>query len=151
VTRGRAIVLGTLTVGVLDALDAIVFFGLRSGATPVRIFQSIASGLLGRAAFSGGLAAACLGVALHFFIAFAIVTTYHVLSRRWTWLTRRPLIYGAIYGVIVYAIMTFIVVPLSAAGGGVPAPAVAANGLLIHIAGVGIPSALFARAAQRHA
>ena len=49
--RGRrAILWGTLAVGTLDALDAIVFFGLR-GVTPLRIFQSIASGLLGRAAY----------------------------------------------------------------------------------------------------
>ncbi len=115
----------------------------------MRIFQSIAAGLLGRAAFTGGIAAACLGAALHFFIACAIVTTYYALSGRWPWLIGRPLLYGAIYGVAVYAIMTFIVVPLSAAGGGVPSPAVAANGLSIHILGVGIPSALFARAARR--
>jgi hypothetical protein len=31
-------------VGVLDALDAIVFFGPRSGTTPIRVFQSIAFG-----------------------------------------------------------------------------------------------------------
>jgi len=42
---------------------------------PIRIFQS-ASGLLGRAAFSGGLRTAILGGALHYFIAFMIVVPY---------------------------------------------------------------------------
>ena len=37
---------GGLTVGTLDGLDAIVFFGSR-GAIPHRIFQRIASGLIG--------------------------------------------------------------------------------------------------------
>jgi hypothetical protein len=41
-------------------------------------------------------------------------------------------------------------VPLSAAGGGMPPLPVAANGVFIHIFGVGIPSALAARAAARH-
>jgi hypothetical protein len=34
----RALLLGTLLVGTLDGLDAVVFFGLR-GAKPVRVFQ----------------------------------------------------------------------------------------------------------------
>ena len=147
-TATRAIVYGTLVVGTLDALDAVVFFGLRSGATPIRIFQSIASGLLGRASFQGGLGTAALGVCLHFFIAFVIVTIYHVASRRARILTDRPVMFGLLYGVAAYFVMSRIVVPLSAAGGGgwPPLP-VLVNGLLIHALGVGLPSALFARAA----
>jgi hypothetical protein len=146
----RAIVLGTLVVGVLDALDAVVFFGLRSAVPPIRIFQSIAAGLLGRAAaFQGGLGTAALGACLHFFIAFAVVTTYFVVSRRVRILTDRPVIFGLLYGVAVYFVMNTIVVPLSAAGGSGASPPwpVLVNGLLIHAVGVGLPSALFARAA----
>lgn len=147
-TATRAIVYGTLVVGTLDALDAVVFFGLRSGATPIRIFQSIASGLLGRASFQGGLGTAALGVCLHFFIAFVIVTIYHVASRRARILTDRPVMFGLLYGVAAYFVMSRIVVPLSAAGdGGWPPLPVLVNGLLIHALGVGLPSALFARAA----
>jgi hypothetical protein len=78
----RAITLATLTVGVLDGLDAIIFFGLL-GATPTRIFQAIAAGILGRqAAVQGGLQTALLGVALHFVfvVAFGIVGTYYLAS-----------------------------------------------------------------------
>jgi len=146
-TPARALLLGGLTVGVLDGLDALVFFGLR-GVTPVRLFQGIASGLLGRSAFSGGMPAALLGVLLHFFIAFAVVATYHVAARRLRELTVRPWIYGALYGVLVYLIMTFIVVPLSAIGLRLPSPGVLLNGLLIHVLGVGLPAALSARAAR---
>jgi hypothetical protein len=60
----QAIVYGTLVVGTLDGLDAVVFFGLRNGARPVRIFQSIASGRLGRATYQGGLKMAALPGAL---------------------------------------------------------------------------------------
>jgi hypothetical protein len=147
-TATRAIVYGTLVVGTLDALDAVVFFGLRSGATPIRIFQSIASGLLGPASFQGGLGTAALGVCLHFFIAFVIVTIYHVASRGVRILTDRPVMFGLLYGVAAYFVMSRIVVPLSAAGGGGWPPwPVIVNGILIHALGVGLPSALFARAA----
>jgi hypothetical protein len=54
---GRAIAYGALAVGVLDILDALVFFGLR-GVAPIVILQSIASGVLGRTAYEGGLATA---------------------------------------------------------------------------------------------
>ena len=79
-TTTRAIVYGTLVVGTLDALDAVVFFGFR-GVAPHRIFQSIAAGLLGRAAFTGGPATVALGVVLHYFIAFVIVAAFVGASR----------------------------------------------------------------------
>jgi hypothetical protein len=143
---GRAILYGTLTVGVLDLLDALVFFGLR-GVAPILIPQSIASGLLGRTAYDGGVGTAALGVVLHFFIAFGIVTTYVLASRGWPALARRPFLYGPLYGILVYGVINVIVVPLSAAVVGSKTWPVVVNGLLIHMLGVGLPSALFARKA----
>jgi len=144
---GRAIAYGTLTVGVLDALDAIVFFGLRNGVPAYRIFQSIASGLLGRASFQGGAATVVLGIACHFTVACGIVTVFVLASRRWPALAQRPFVWGPLYGIAAYLVMNLVVVPLSAARGGAQPLAVVVNGLLIHIIGVGTPAALFARAA----
>jgi len=146
----RAILYGGLTVGVLDGLDAIVFFGLRSGVGPLRIFQGIAGGLLGRdTAVAGGIATVLLGLVLHFTIATTVVAVGYALSRRFPFLTRRPFLWGPIYGIVVYLTMNLVVLPLSALHGtGLPhAPPVLLNGLLIHIIAVGTPSALFARAA----
>jgi hypothetical protein len=138
----RGVFYGTLAVGTLDALDAIIFFGFR-GATPIRIFQSIAAGLLGRAAFGGGLPAAILGVALHYFIAFGIVVTYYAASRRIGLLRRRPVICGIVYGVLVYFVMNQVVIPLSAASAGRFVLPVFLNGIAIHMFGVGLPAAWF--------
>jgi hypothetical protein len=149
-TPARALLLGGLTVGALDGLDALVFFGLR-GVSPARLFQGIASGLLGRSAFEGGMATAVLGVLLHFFIAFAVVAMYHVAARRIPGLIRQPWIYGPLYGLLVYAVMNFIVIPLSAIGARSPSTGVLLNGLLIHALGVGLPAALSARAARAKA
>jgi len=148
VRPSRAIALGALAVGLLDGLDAIVFFGLR-GVSPLRIFQAIAAGLLGRAAFRGGLASAALGVVLHFSIALAIVAAYYLASRGIPTLTRRPLVWGPLYGVVVYLTMNLVVVPLSAAVTVPPSLPVVLNGLLIHMVGVGAPSALAAQWASR--
>ena len=83
-TPARAIAYGGLTVGALDGLDAVVFFGLRSGVSPLRIFKGIAGGVLGPdAAMAGGVATALLGLALHFLTATTIVSVFYVASRRW--------------------------------------------------------------------
>ena len=91
----RALLLGALTVGVLDIFDAFVFFGFR-GVPPLRILQAIASGVLGReAAAEGGLGTAALGLLLHFFIAFMVVLVFYLVSRKVPILTRYPLVTGA--------------------------------------------------------
>jgi hypothetical protein len=147
VSTARALLYGTLIVGRLDALDALVFFGLR-GVQPIRIFQSIASGLMGRAAFSGGMATAVLGLALHFFIAFAIVGVFLIANGRLRELRRAPILSGLVYGIGVYVVMNYIVVPLSAAVSGRFSWPVFINGVLIHMFGVGLPASLIARAAR---
>ena len=71
--------------------------------------------------------------------------------RRWAWfctLRRRPFLTGPLFGLVAYGVMNYIVIPLSAAAsGGTPPVPVLLNGLLIHAFGVGLPAALFARAA----
>jgi hypothetical protein len=150
VKPAQAILGGTLLVGTLDILDAIVFFGIRNGTTPMRIFHSIASGWLGRGAYQGGVPAAALGLATHYVIAFGIVTTYFLASRKLEMLVRRPILWGAIYGIAAYFVMNLVVIPLSAIGGPprVVFSAPFVNGILIHVLGIGIPSAFFAAAAR---
>jgi len=152
-TALQVILYGTVVVGTLDILDAFVFFGLRSGATPIRILHSIAAGLLGReSAVQGGLPAAALGAFLHFFIAFCVVATYWLASRRLPGLVEHPVVAGVFYGIAVYWVMNLIVIPLSAIGArpALPPLPVLINGLTIHMLGVGLPSALFARAGTEH-
>ncbi|HKO58488.1 MAG TPA: hypothetical protein VJ276_21665 [Thermoanaerobaculia bacterium] len=142
----RALVLGSLTLAALDITDAIVFWFLYRGVMPMRIFQSVAAGLLGRdAAIHGGLRTALLGAALHLFIATCIVLTYYLASLRLPLLARHPVLCGLAYGVAVWLVMTFVVVPLSAAQGGRLTLPVALNGVVGHMLFVGLPAALAAR------
>lgn len=147
-TAPRAILLGGLVVGGLDLTDAFVFFGLRSGSTPIRICQSIASGLLGRGAYTGGWSAVAVGVAVHFFIAMSIVALLVALAQFRPELVERPWIVGPIYGLGAFLFMNLVVVKLAFPASTFPAGAVLANGIAIHMFGVGVPAALAARAAR---
>ena len=145
----QAVLLGTLTVGTLDILYAILFFRWYRDVPASGILKSIASGLFGREAFSGGAGMAALGLLLHFVIAFGVVITFYLVSRRLPVLLHHPFVVGPLYGLVVYAVMNYAVVPLSAAPLSPPSGPPMIGGLLIHALGIGLPGALFARAAQR--
>src|SRR5215470_19761382 len=83
------IVLGGLSAGTLDAVDGVVAFGFK-GMNPIQVLQYIASGLLGVAAFQGGLKTAGLGAVLHYFIAFAVAVVYYIASLKLPALHRHP-------------------------------------------------------------
>ena len=109
----QAITLGGLLAGTLDILAAFVNSGLR-GASPTRILQAIASGLLGKDAFNGGTAAAALGLVLHFFIAMTATAVYYAASRKLKVLVDHAVVCGLAYGIPVYLVMNLVVLPLSA-------------------------------------
>jgi hypothetical protein len=146
------VVLGGVAAGVIDITYACLFWAIKAGVRPSRIFQSVAAGLLGRqAAVAGGASTAALGLALHFGIALTVAAVYYVAARHAEALWRRPWTFGALYGVAVYGVMHYIVVPLSAAGNGAVAPFdLLWDGLSIavHAFGIGVPVALAARAAR---
>jgi uncharacterized membrane protein YagU involved in acid resistance len=147
------IVYGGLVAGVLDISYAMIFFGLRNGAAPSRILQSVASGLLGRdVARAGGLKTALLGLFLHFLIAFIVATIFYGASLILPTLIRHALIWGPLYGVAVYFVMNTIVLPLSAIG-----PRTSSTPWLVFLTGVsaiaflvGLPVALFAKRSARN-
>jgi len=143
-------VASALIVGVLDISYAILFSYFRSGTPPARVLQSVASGALGRDAFSGGGATAALGLGFHFLIAFIITAIFFVVAARVPALTRRPVIIGALYGIAVYLVMNFAVIPLSKIGPRpLPAAFVIITGVLVHMFLVGVPIASGARRAFR--
>ena len=143
----ETILYGGLVVGVLDILDAMTFFGIGYSFTPIRVLQSVAGGLLGRATFSGGPKTALLGLLLHFLIAFILATIYYLASSILPLLTRHAVPAGLLYGVAVYFVMSYVVVPHSAYGprsAPVPWP-VFLNGIIGHALLVGLPMAFIAR------
>jgi putative copper export protein len=146
----RFVLAGGLVAGALDITYACVFWAIKAGVPAQRIFQSVAAGLLGADSFKGGWPTAILGLALHFFIATTMSVTYYLVARRVPVLGRRPVPFGAAYGLLLYGIMNYVVVPLSAAGhGGAKDPVWVALSIVVHAVLIGIPIALFARRALR--
>ena len=140
----RAIGLACLIAGTLDLSDALIFYGLR-GVPPTRILQGIASGILGRASFTQGTHSAFLGLLLHYFIATTVATIYFIASRRLP-LSRHPLLWGGLYGITVYVVMNYVVIPLSKIGPRPTPPLVPLiNGVAALVFCIGIPVALIAR------
>ncbi len=143
----KSIVFGGLIVGVLDFLDATIFFGLWYKIPTMRVWQGVAAGLLGRdRAIGGGLKTALLGVALHFLIAFILATIFFIASSLIPWLIKHPIFSGLCYGVIIYFVMQHVVVALSAIGRRPPSPWPSfLNGVIGHALLIGLPFALIAR------
>jgi len=102
-----------LVAGTLDITENIIFNHFR-GVTMKMIFQYIASGLIGMKSFSLGAGSVALGVAIHYAIAMTWTVIFYFLSRKLLILTRRAAISGIVYGGVVYVIMNFVVLPLTA-------------------------------------
>lgn len=142
----RFALLGGLIAGALDIVYAIVLWGFR-GVSAVRILQSVASGLLGSSAYEGGVPTALLGLAVHFILMLIIAVIFYFGARPIALAHERPVVTGALFGIIVYWVMNLVVLPLSA----YPSefrfdPVEISLGLLAHVFLIGLPIALATRA-----
>jgi len=105
-----AILLGGFVAGTVD-VGAAALINLLS---PIRILQFIAGGLLGKAALSGGIPVALLGLVLQWLMSMIIAAVYVFAASRLPGLGRQWIAFGLAYGVVVFFVMNYVVVPLSA-------------------------------------
>jgi hypothetical protein len=138
----KAILAGGIVAALLDILDPITFFYFRNGIAPIRIPQSIASGLLGRAAFSGGMKTALLGLAMHLCIALTWATFFVFAARALPFLSRHPIRSGLLYGAIIYIVMSYLVLPHTHVTPGHPTGVVLINAIFAILVLVGLPISL---------
>ncbi|HEY2444830.1 MAG TPA: hypothetical protein VGI20_03735 [Rhizomicrobium sp.] len=106
-----AIVLGGFVAGTIDIGAA----ALINWINPVVIMQAIANGVLGRASFFDGAPSAILGVLLQWAMALIIAAVYVFSGRSFPVLVRRWIGGGIAYGVAIFFVMNYVVVPLSRA------------------------------------
>lgn len=144
ITPGLAVLAGGLTAALLDIVYAFTYFGLTRGTSAVKILHSIASGVLGKASYSGGAASAALGGVLHVGIALVMALVYVTASRALPALNRRPWLWGPLYGIGCYIVMNYVVLLLRFGPRPPPHLDVLIGGVAIHMFGVGLPIALFA-------
>jgi uncharacterized membrane protein YagU involved in acid resistance len=108
----RTIVIAGFTAGTID-IAAACLINMRS---PQVILQAIASGLLGRASFQDGAFSAVLGLFLQWAMSCLIAAVYVMAARRIALLRRNWIVSGVAFGCMVFIVMNYVVVPLSAIG-----------------------------------
>jgi len=143
----QAIFYAGLLCGVLDITAAFITWAVQ-GVPPGRLLQGIAAGLLGPQSFNGGAATVTLGAVLHFLIAFSASAVFYVASRKIDFMTRSPILAGVLYGVCVYLVMYWIVMPLSR----FHSPQTLARtivAIITHMVCVGLPISLMVRPLRR--
>jgi hypothetical protein len=138
----RISLLAGLTASIVEMIVVLPIQAML-GASPEVVFQSIARGLLGRAAFTEGLGSMALGIFIHVLISVVAALCFVAAAARTPALVERPVISGVIFGVLVYLVMTFIVVPLSAIGFHLPKSyGLMAISFAVHLFAFGLPIGL---------
>ena len=137
---GRTILWATLVAGTLDILSAFVF----SGAV-VGVLQTVASGPFSKD-IAEGPAGVPLGLLTHFAIMAAMVTVYVLAAQRIPAMNRYWAASGLLYGVALWLVMYWLVLPLRFASYQTPhEPLAIAKQLFSHCVCVGLPIAFVAR------
>jgi hypothetical protein len=109
-TKFGTILTATAVAGTLDILAAIIQ-GATTGTAPAAVLRSVAAGPLGDGAFSGGVSMSLAGLLIHFAIMAVIVTVFVLAAQALPMLTRRPWLWGPVYGLGVWIVMYLVVLP----------------------------------------
>jgi hypothetical protein len=141
---------GWLVAATCDICYATGFSYWYRGTAPSRILQSVASGVLGAEAYQGGARTAALGLGLHYFNALLITAIFFAAAALVPALVRRPVVTGIAYGLVVYLVMNYVVVPLSRIGPRpTPPTPIWVTGVLVHMFLIGVPIVVAASRAFR--
>lgn len=138
----RSVLLAGLCVAALDAFAACVHGYLMSGATPEGVFRYVSSGWFGSdAAKLPG--AAWWGLFFHILIAIGWTGLCYLIYPFAIKAQLNPIVFGLIYGALVWVGMNFVVLPLS----NVPHFSIRWSRawvmILIHLFVIGVPISLF--------
>ena len=106
-----AILIGGVVAGTVDIGAA----ALINHVSPVLLSHYIASGLLGKAALTMGAPAVYLGVILQWAMSVLIAAIYWSVTARMPRLRAKWWLGGLLAGFVIYLVMNFLVMPLSAA------------------------------------
>ena len=115
-TMARLVRAGLLT-GIVDGLFSSVLSAFFYGSTVSRLWQGVASVLLGSDALNGGRRTALIGLLMHFGVAFAWSAVFLFLLLRWEWIrgllaSRHGVLkVAALYGPFIWMVMSLVVIP----------------------------------------
>src|SRR5438067_9663970 len=139
----KPILAATLVCGTLDILFAVILTLMR-GKEPAAMLRFVASGPFPDAT-GWGAAGSVLGLAVHFSLIAIMVALFVIVARNHPALLGKPLLWGIIYGLITYAVMNLVIVPLRFPAAWPPKALSIGTQLFAHIVLVGLPTAFIAR------
>jgi len=139
----KPIFLATALCGTLDIVFAAILTLMR-GRDIANMLRFVASGPF-PAASEMGASGAVLGLVVHFTLMAIMVAWFVIAARNVPALTDKPWLAGLIYGLITWAVMNLIVVPLRFPAAWPPKPLAIATQLFAHIVLVGLPTAYITR------
>ena len=139
----KPILLATALCGTLDILFAMILT-LSRGRHIADMLRFVASGPFPDAN-NWGTAGAVLGLVVHFTLMAIMVAWFVVAARNVPALTDKPWLAGLIYGLITWAVMNLVVLPLRFPAASPPKPTAIATQLFAHIVLVGLPTAYITR------
>lgn len=100
-----------LLAGTLDGTSAIIYYTIKGGSHPEKIFQYIASSIFGKDAYNGGTPMVCWGVLFHYLIALAFTIFFFFIYPKINFLSKNKFVTAILYGIFTWVIMNLIVVP----------------------------------------
>lgn len=138
----RSVMLAGLCVAALDALAASIHAYLMSGATPEGVFRYVSSGWFGSDT-SKVQGAAWWGLFFHTLIATGWTGLCYLIYPFVLRAQLNPIVFGLIYGAVVWLGMNFVVLPLSHVPNFTIRWSRAWVMILIHLFVIGLPISLF--------
>lgn len=109
----KVIFLTILLAGSLDIVAAFLDSFIRHGTRPIIVLQYIASALFGRSAFSMGWLSGILGLLFHYLIVTIWTLLFFLGYPKLKVSSRYKSFAGFTYGILIWSVMNFLVVPLS--------------------------------------
>ena len=111
----KPILLATLIAGLLDASGAMIHLKINvPNANPLLIWRAVAGGAFGDTARSGNLFPwVIVGILFHFLIVFLFTSFFFFICSRIKALQKNSIVVGLLYGIFIWTVMNFVVLPLS--------------------------------------
>jgi hypothetical protein len=139
-----AILSGGGLCALLDGICVTLLYGAK-GAKPIRVWQGVATSVLGPQAFRAGWSAGILGIGLHCLVALSAASAFVLVSRHAGILLRQSVLSGIFFGMLVFVVMNLVVVRLSAMPKQPLNISVLTVQFAMHIFLVGLPISLLAK------
>ncbi len=141
-----AILLTWLMAGTFDGIAAMLWVAYYTHTVSLELFRGVASGIFGEAAITGGSIMIVWGVLLHYFIALCFTIAWFLSYPLFNSILRYKIVIAIFYGAATWAIMEFVVQPLSKVEKHPFHLAGAITGCVILIFTIGLTIALMAHA-----